>query len=112
MNNVHPLFSNILSSFAASTTAAATPAKSSREFGDFDSHVKGIPCQVVIDSCTVVKGSFSRNAPSDLDYHGYSEVEFHLLDRKGYSASWLESKMSDADRDRIEGEVLSHNSEK
>ena len=111
MSNLHPLFSNILSSFAASTSAATPAKKSTRESGDFDSNVQGIPCQVVIDSCTVVKGSFSRNAPSDLDYNGYSEVEFHLLDRKGYAASWLESKMSDADRDRIEGEVLSHNSE-
>jgi type 1 fimbria pilin len=106
MNNVHPIFSNILSSFAASTTAAATPAKSSRESGDFDSHVKGIPCQVVIDSCTVVKGSHSYNAPSDLDYHGYTEIEFHLLDRKGYAASWLEKKLSEQDRIRIEEEIL------
>ena len=80
-----------------------------RERGDFDSDVQGIPCQVVIDSCVVVKGSHSYNAPSDLDYHGYSEVEFHLLDRKGYPAAWLERKLRVEDTDRIEGEVLSHN---
>lgn len=84
---------------------------STRESGDFDSHVQGIPCQVVIDSCTVVKGSHSYNAPSDLDYHGYTEIEFHLLDRKGYAAPWLEKKLSEQDRIRIEEEVLSHNSE-
>ena len=106
MSNLHPLFSNILSSFAASTSAATPAKKSTRESGDFDSNVQGIPCQVVIDSCTVVKGSFSRNAPSDLDYNGYSEIEFHLLDRKGYAAPWLEKKMIIEDIDRIEREIL------
>ena len=85
----------------------AAERKVIRERGDFDSDVQGIPCQVVIDSCMVVKGSHSYNAPSDLDYYGYSEIEFHLLDRKGYPAGWLERKMTDSDRERIEEQVIS-----
>lgn len=61
-----------------------------------------------VTRCVVVKpwrGSLSA-CPSSDDYYGYSEVEFDVLDRRGRPAPWLERKLTDADRERIEYEVL------
>ncbi len=80
------------------------PAK--REACDFESQVMGIPCQVVVDRCDVIKGSHSYNASSDMDYYGYHEIEFHLLDSQGYRARWLEDKTTPDDIERIEREIL------
>ena len=77
-----------------------------RKFGLMETQIQGIPCQIDVTTCTVVKGSYSYNAPSDWDYYGYSEIEFEVYDRKGYPALWLERKMTDADRSRIEQEIL------
>ena len=41
-------------------------------------------------------GSFSYRAASDVDYYGYSEIEFEVLDRRGRHAPWLERKLDDA----------------
>jgi len=73
---------------------------------NLSSTVSGIPCLIQVDRCLVVKGSYSYNAPSDWDYYGYQEIEFTVLDRKGYPAPWLERKMTDDDTDRIESEIL------
>ena len=76
-----------------------------------DTRICGIPCQVEVDTLLIVppwKGS-ARTAPSDLDYYGYSEIEFTVYDRKGYKAGWLENKMTDEDRERIEQEILEEN---
>lgn len=70
------------------------------------SQIQGIPCLIEVTRCHVVKGSFNYNAPSDLDYYGYSEIEFEILDRKGYKASWLERKATEEDSERIEQEIL------
>lgn len=73
-----------------------------------ESNVQGIPCLIEVMSCTVVKpwrGS-AQSCPSSDDYYGYSEVEFVVLDRKGYKAAWLERKMTDEDRARIKTEIL------
>jgi len=73
---------------------------------EIESKIAGIPCLIQVDRCDVVKGSFRYDAPSDWDYHGYTEVEFTVLDRGGYPAPWLERKMTDDDTDRIESEIL------
>lgn len=80
--------------------------KVQRRVGDFDTHIQGIPCQVLVTSYDNVKGSYSYNAPSDLDYHGYTDMEYEILDRRGYPAPWLERKMTQKDRDRIEQEII------
>jgi len=74
-------------------------------------HICGIPCQVQVTTYTNVKGSRSYNAPSDLDYYGYCEVEFDVLDRRGYRAPWLEKKMTEDDYDRIREEIKQYMSE-
>lgn len=77
-----------------------------RKTGLMESAIQGIPCQIDVTTCIVVKGSYSYNAPSDLDYYGFTEIEFDVYDRKGYPAAWLERKMTDDDRRRIEGEIM------
>jgi len=70
--------------------------------------ISGIPCLIEVESCTVVKPwkGQAATAPSDLDYYGYSEVEFTVCDRRGRPAEWLEKKMSDQERIDIEGMIL------
>jgi len=55
----------------------------------------GIPCKIGVIDYSSVKGSYSYHAPSDVDYYGYTECEWDLLDRKGYRAKWLEYKLDD-----------------
>ena len=75
-----------------------------------ESKVAGIPCIIQIDRCMVVKGSYDYNAPSDHDYYGYSEIEFTVCDRRGRAAPWLERKLTDDDRERIESEIIEYQS--
>ena len=70
--------------------------------------VAGIPCQVRVDWFDGQEGSFNYNAPSDHDFYGYLEIEFTVLDRAGRAAPWLDKKLTDADRDRITGEIESY----
>lgn len=85
-----------------------TPAqrRAARVAGALPATIAGIPCLIEVDSCTVVKGSFDRNAASDWDYTGYTEIEFTVLDRKGYPARWLEGKLTDAGKYEIEQLIL------
>ena len=43
---------------------------------------------------------------SDVDYYGYEEIEWEILDRKGRPAPWLERKLSPADRAAITWHLL------
>ena len=70
-----------------------------------ETKVAGIPCLIGVFSYRKVKGSFTRSAFSDMDYHGYVESEWELLDRKGYKATWLERKMNDQIRDNLEEKI-------
>lgn len=73
-----------------------------------NSQIQGIPCLIEVTTFNVVKpwkGS-PFTCPSSDDYYGYTEVEFNVLDRKGYKATWLECKMTDKDIARIKEEIL------
>ena len=76
------------------------------ERADFETTVGGIPCGVVIDYYESVQGNSSADNP--WDYHGYTECEWHLVDRKGYKAEWLASKMTPQDSRRITQEIDEH----
>ena len=68
-----------------------------------DFRIDGIPCQIGIFNYLKVppwKGSV-YTAPSDLDYYGYTESEWEILDRKGYPAKWLEAKITPEIEDKI-----------
>ena len=64
---------------------------------DFETTVAGIPCGVVITSYSGARPwrqhTFSGAGPGDCDPPEYEEVEWLLVDSKGYPAGWLEEKM-------------------
>jgi hypothetical protein len=60
-------------------------------------YISGIPCLLGVDGYEAVSGSYSYHAASDVDYYGYVECEYDVLDRKGYPAAWLERKMTEKD---------------
>jgi hypothetical protein len=72
---------------------------------EIESRVAGIPCIIRVTYFESVRGSNSYNAPSDMDYYGYSECEWEVLDRNSRPAAWLEHKLTDADRSRIDQEI-------
>ena len=72
---------------------------------EIESRVAGIPCLIGVTHFDSVRGSYSYNAPSDMDYYGYTESEWDVLDRRGRQAAWLERKLTDDDRQRIEQEI-------
>lgn len=72
------------------------------------SNICGIPCIILIDCCAVYRGSHNSAADSELDYYGYSEIEFTILDRKGYKAAWLERKLTEDIENRIQAEILAY----
>ena len=72
---------------------------------EIESRVAGIPCLIGVSHFDCVRGSYSYNAPSDMDYYGYTEIEWDVLDRRGRPAAWLERKLTDDDRQRIEQEI-------
>jgi hypothetical protein len=68
---------------------------------EIESRVAGIPCIIGVIEFSSHSGSYSYNAPSDLDYCGYTELEYDILDRRGRPAAWLERKLDSAARDGI-----------
>ena len=77
---------------------------------NFTTTVSGIPCGVVIDSYRTAKPfkqhTFSGAGPGDCDPPEEAEVEWYLVDRKGYYAAWLERKLTYNDCARIEEECF------
>lgn len=72
---------------------------------EIESRVAGIPCLIGVLYFDSVRGSYSYHAPSDMDYYGYTESEWEVLDSRGRPAPWLERKLTDGDRQRIEQEI-------
>ena len=75
---------------------------------EIESRVAGIPCIIGVVEYFSVAGSYSQNAASDWDYHGYSESEWVVCDRRGCPAPWLERKLTDKDSSRIESEIAEY----
>lgn len=81
--------------------------KSFHHHNSIETQVSGIPCIALMTE-------YRRGVPMRITGTGFGdadpaepdEVEFELLDRRGYRAGWLESKMSDDDYERIEGELI------
>jgi hypothetical protein len=72
-----------------------------------ETRISGIPCQVEMTSGRYIHGSHSRDAPSDIDYHGgWVDLEFEVYDRRGRPANWLKAKLNDADLERITQELI------
>ena len=72
---------------------------------EIETRVVGIPCIIGVTHFESVRGSFNYHAASDYDYHGYTECEFEVLDRRGRKAPWLERKLNDKIIREIEQEI-------
>jgi hypothetical protein len=68
----------------------------------FDTYVSGIPCAVVFERFSTPG---NRMAESDWDYEGHDSIEWHLVDRKGYPANWLEKKLTQQEIQEIERQI-------
>lgn len=68
---------------------------------ELESRIQGIPCRVRVDYYFKQK-PLGIHCDSDLDALGYTDMQYTILDRKGYPASWLEKKMTDRDISQIE----------
>lgn len=60
---------------------------------EIETRVAGIPCLIGVVEFSRARGSYSYNAPSDLDYYGYVECEWEVCDSRGRKAEWLERKL-------------------
>ena len=70
--------------------------------------VAGIPC--------IARVTYLRRQPpwrgspqtcdSDIDFYGYDECEFEILDQRGRPAPWLAKKLTEAEGERITEEIL------
>lgn len=76
-----------------------------------ETHINGIPC---IIQYTITGGYKPAriNAPPENCYEAeYPGINFRVCDRNGRPAPWLECKMTDKDRERIESEILEYQNE-
>ena len=77
---------------------------------DLTTTIQGIPCGIHVDSYVNVAPFMGSpwECYSDLDYYGYIEIEYTILDRKGYPAKWLEAKLTPDDDERIQREIIQY----
>ena len=75
---------------------------------DIQTTVAGIPAVIRVHNFVSVRGSHSYNAQSDMDYHGYTECEFEVCDRRGRPAPWLARKINAEITARIEETISAY----
>lgn len=73
-----------------------------------ETRVCGIPCLVDYTVSGHYEPAKVWGPPEHCYEAQYPEVDFQVLDRRGRPAPWLEKKMSLADRNEIENEILEH----
>jgi hypothetical protein len=75
-----------------------------------ETRISGIPCMVEVTHYfrqEPHRGS-AHTCDSDWDFYGYTDCDFVVLDRRGRPAAWLEKKLTDTDRQRIEREIQNY----
>lgn len=67
-----------------------------------ESTINGIPCKigVLVNGSAPHRGNAFTCDSSD-DFYGYADIEYVVLDRKGYRADWLNRMMTQKDQHRI-----------
>jgi len=88
-----------------------------QETADFTTTVMGgLPVGVVVDSFTGAKPwrqhTFNGAGPGDCDPPEDQEIQYRILDRAGYYAEWIHSKMSSRDENDIEHECVMYISQR
>ena len=76
---------------------------------EFQTKVRDIPCTVVVTLYRkAVPMRIYGSGMGDCDPPEPEEFEFRLLDRKGYPAPWLETKLTSSMEDELLKEFNSH----
>jgi hypothetical protein len=75
---------------------------------EFESTCCGIPCIVRVLSWESYLPAIIRADPGDSHPAEGGYGEWEILDRKGKPAPWLEKKLTDKERLRIDEEVFNH----
>lgn len=74
-------------------------------------HIAGIPCRIEF----TVTGQYipaRTNAEPDYCHEAeYPDIEFEVLDRRGRPAPWLARKLTPAETQRIENEILEYHND-
>lgn len=75
-----------------------------------ETHVCGIPCLAEVTYFVSVEpwNGPAHTCPSSDDYYGYTEIEYEILDRKGYRARWLENKVTKKDDSKIREDITTY----
>lgn len=59
-----------------------------------DYSIAGIPCQIKVTNHYSSKSSIHpQSCETDEDFYGVDDFEYIVLDRTGYRAKWLETKI-------------------
>ena len=61
----------------------------------FDSRVAGIPCQIGVLEYKHHAPLSAHQAHSDIEFYGFTETDYVILDRRGNPAPWLQNKLGD-----------------
>lgn len=72
----------------------------------FDSHINGTACIVQVNHCTIVKpwsGAIGL-CPSDLDFYGYTDIDFNVFDKDGNEIPL--GSISEFDIERLENLII------
>lgn len=67
---------------------------------EIETRVRGIPC--VVGVIYYFRAQPNPYAHSDVDYYGYTDRDYIILDRKGRPAPWLENKMTKDDYAKVD----------
>jgi hypothetical protein len=70
-----------------------------------ETRIAGIPAKIGVTHVYRQSGSFQPDEVSDLDYYGYMEFNYEILDMRGKRAVWLERKLTDSIRTQIEQQI-------
>lgn len=64
-----------------------------------DSTIQGIPCKLGVIEIGYYEEAYRSGHPDNWEPESYSPHDYEVLDRKGYKANWLASKMDSKDWD-------------
>lgn len=70
-----------------------------------NTRISGIPCQVEVTHFYKYRHANFRGTPDRWTPPEPEEISFQVLDRRGRPAPWLEEKLTEDDRVRIEREL-------
>lgn len=72
----------------------------------FDTHICGIPCVINVISYQPCVPAYISGPPERCYPAEGGEAQWEVLDRSGRYARWLENKLTNADIERIESEIV------